>query len=107
MGVIIHIATNINSPAPFPDEPADLCKTGEYFRPTNRHYDFVTTDNEVSIPPDGGGDLSAYILNSGFYYAVGNTNNFPVNYDLITLVITTNELGNYFQVLSNLNDSLD
>ncbi len=38
---------------------------------------------------------------------MGNTNGNPINYDLTTIVITTNNNGNYFQVLSNLNDSLD
>ena len=105
VGVIITIGTNINSPFPFPTNLPIYVRQADF--PTTNTYDFSTTYNEVSIPPDGGGTYLQNILNSGFYYGIGNTNNFTVNYDLTTLVIITNELGNYFEVLSNLNDSLD
>jgi len=106
VGVMIQVVPNILSPPPFPPnmpiyvEQADL--------PTTNTYDFVTGDNEVSIPPDSGGAIASIldIQNVGFWYAVGNTNNFLVNYDIITEIITTNDLGNYYTVLSNLNNSL-
>ncbi len=68
----------------------------------------MTWSNGVSIPPDSGGSIAGIISiqNNGFYFSVGNTNNSPVNYNLTTVVITTNDLGNYYQVLSNLNNSL-
>ena len=37
-------------------------------------------------------------------FAVGDSTNFPVNYDVTTEIITTNDFGNYFIVLSNLNN---
>ncbi|MEI6197441.1 MAG: S8 family serine peptidase, partial [Verrucomicrobiota bacterium] len=67
---------------------------------------FVTWNNGVSIPPDGGSTYLAGIQKGGFYDAVGNANNFPVNYDLLTTIVTTNDVGDYFLVLSNLNVSL-
>jgi hypothetical protein len=107
VSVMIQVVPNILSPSPFPTnmpiyvEQADL--------PTTNTYDFVTWNNEVAIPPNSGGAITSIqnIQNVGFWYAVGNTNNFPVNYDIITEIITTNDNGNYFQVLSNLNESLD
>ena len=105
VGVIITIGTNVNSPFPFPTNLPIYVRQADF--PTTNTYDFFTTYNEVSIPPDGPANYLQNILNSGFYYGIGNTNNFTVNYDLTTEVITTNELGDYFEVLSNLNDSLD
>ncbi len=41
-----------------------------------------------------------------WYYAIVNTNTRPVNYDLQTVLILTNDPGNYFDVLKALNDPL-
>ncbi|MEI9863674.1 MAG: S8 family serine peptidase [Limisphaerales bacterium] len=35
-----------------------------------------------------------------------NTNSYAVPYDFVTEIVTTNQAGNYFEVLSNLNDTL-
>ncbi|MEY2410578.1 MAG: hypothetical protein QOF48_3248 [Verrucomicrobiota bacterium] len=40
------------------------------------------------------------------YYSIGNTENFPVSYDLRVIIVLTNDTGNYFSVLSNLNSRL-
>jgi len=71
-------------------------------------YDFETLNDMVSIPPDSGGAITGIqdILTNGFYYAIGNPTNFDVNYNLLTEIVTTNDNGNYFQVLSNLNDTI-
>jgi subtilisin-like proprotein convertase family protein len=106
VGVVIQIVPNLLSPSPFPTnlpiyvEKADL--------PTTTIYDFLTTDNRVSIPPDNGVNITGIqdIQNGGFWYAVGNNTNFPINYNITTEIITTNDLGNYFEVLSNLNQSI-
>ncbi|MCX6896880.1 MAG: S8 family serine peptidase, partial [Verrucomicrobia bacterium] len=37
-----------------------------------------------------------------FYYSVGNTNSQPVNYSIFLTILTTNDNGNTFQVVSNL-----
>ena len=106
VGVMVFIVPNLFSTSPFPTnlpiyvEAADL--------PTTNTYDFVTMNNEVSIPPDSGGAITGIqdVQNGGFWYAVGNTNSAPVHYDIITEITTTNALGNYYQVLSNLNQSI-
>jgi O-glycosyl hydrolase/subtilisin-like proprotein convertase family protein len=107
VGVMIQVVPNILSPSPFPTNLPIYVRQGDF--PTTNVYDFVTWNNEVAIPPNSGGSISGIISlqNSGFYFAVGNTNSELVFYDLVTEVITTNQNGNYFQVLSNLNDSLD
>ena len=104
VGVVIQILPNVLSPSPFPPNMPIYVEQANL--PTTNTFDFVTMNNEVSIPPDGGAGYLSQIQNVGFYYAIGNSTNIPVNYDLITEVITTNDLGNYFIVLSNLNNSL-
>ena len=103
VGVKITIVANANSPVPFPMLPIYVKHSGP---PTPTSNDFVTTSNSVSIPPDGGPGYLATNQNSGFSYAVGNSTNFAVSYDLITEITLTNDLGNYYQVLSNLNNTL-
>ncbi|MFZ0827035.1 MAG: S8 family serine peptidase [Verrucomicrobiia bacterium] len=106
VGVIVQIVPNLLSPSPFPTnmpiyvEQADL--------PTTNTFDFLTTSNEVSIPPNSGGAITGIqdLQNTGFWYAIGNNTGGTIHYDIITEIITTNDLGNYYQVLSNLNNSL-
>ena len=51
--------------------------------------------------------LTQIFTNNGdFYFSVGNPTNVPVTYDVLVTLVTTNDMGNYFMVLSNLNDSL-
>jgi subtilisin-like proprotein convertase family protein len=101
VGAIITITTNRFSPTPFPTNLPIYVRRGDF--PTTNNSDFVTWSNGVSIPPNA--SIQTY-QNGGFFYAVGNTNNFSINYNLTTEVITTNDLGNYFTVLSNLNQSI-
>ena len=42
----------------------------------------------------------------GFNYAVSNNTSEPITFDIVTDVITTNNLGNYYLVYSNLDQSL-
>ena len=70
------------------------------------NYDFITSNNVVSIPPDGGPGYLTTILTNGFFYAVANSTNFAVAIDIVTQITTTNDNGNYFEVLSNLNETL-
>jgi alpha-tubulin suppressor-like RCC1 family protein/subtilisin-like proprotein convertase family protein len=103
VGVQIFLVPNISSPSPFPSLPIYVKRIGF---PTTNINDFVKLNNQVSIPPDGGGGYIQNIQGTGFNYAIGNSTNFPVSYDIITEIITTNEDGNFFTVLSNLNDSI-
>lgn len=106
VAVIITLVANQFSPVPFPTNlPVYV---DQFSRPTTTVYDFVTWHNGVSIPPDSGPGITGIgsIQNDGFYFSVGNTNNFPISYDLITSIVTTNDQGDYFQVLSNLNNSI-
>jgi subtilisin-like proprotein convertase family protein len=106
VGVNIYIVPNAASSSPFPTNlPIYVSKTGF---PTTTVNDFVTDNNQVSIPPNSGGAITGIqsIQNGTFNFAVGNNTNSPVNYDIITSITTTNDLGNYYQVLSNLNGTL-
>ena len=106
VAVIITLVSNAQSGGNFPTNLPMYVRQAA--RPTTSTFDILTWKNGVSIPPDSGGAIGGIqsIQNSSFFYAVGNTNNFPVHYDLITTIVTTNDLGDYFLVLSNLNDSL-
>ena len=105
VAVRITVVSNANSPQPFPNLPIYIKLSG-YPSPTD--YDIVSTGNSISIPPDTGVAISGIssLLGTTVHYAVGNTNNFSVSYDLVTVITTTNDQGNYFQVLSNLNATL-
>ena len=59
--------------------------------------------NTVSLPPDA----ALTPTDSQWFFGVGNTTNIPVTYNIVFQMITTNDLGDYFDVLrTNLNDQL-
>jgi len=67
--------------------------------------DFSKLDKQVTAPPDGGANFGP--VNTTWWYSVANTNVTQTNtYALIRTLITTNDLGNYYEVLSNLNNSI-
>lgn len=45
-------------------------------------------------------------VGQNWFYAVANVTTQQVSFDIFTDVITTNDLGDYYTVLSNLNDSI-
>ncbi|MGA2853708.1 MAG: LamG-like jellyroll fold domain-containing protein, partial [Verrucomicrobiota bacterium] len=108
VSVTVQIQRNKNSPNPMPAMPIYVSQY-DYPDPTDpATYDFVETTNEVLIPPDpdGTGAYLTQIQGTGFNYAVVNTNSQTVNYNLFTEVTTTNDMGNYYQVLEGMNDGL-
>lgn len=96
----IAVAPNLDSPIPFPDIPIYVRRDAP---PTKAAYDILRT-NFVSVPPDMAGLGGA--VGRSWYYAIGNPTPSEINIDLIGDIITTNDLGDYFQVLSNLNNSI-
>ncbi len=108
VSVTVQIQQNNSSPNPFPTNLPIYVSQYDYPDPTDpTTYDFYEM-NEVLIPPDpdGTGAYLTQIQGTGFNYAVVNTNSQTVNYNLFTEVATTNDLGNYYQVLEGMNDSL-
>ena len=103
--VTIQLLPNGDSPVPFPNLPI-------YFGLLSLTpvYDHFTTNNQVSIPLDGGLTI-ADILNTesiygdsyAFYYAISNSTSEPITMDVVTEIFTTNNPGNSQLVLSNLN----
>ncbi len=96
----IGVVPNTNSPVPFPDLLIYVKQSG---LPTNTPggYDVVGT-NQISLPPD----YPLNVVNTNWYYGIGNTTTQEVSFDLVSDVVVTNDLGNYLQVLAGLNDSL-
>jgi subtilisin-like proprotein convertase family protein len=99
----IYVYPNADSPVPFPD------LTIYFGLASAAAYTYNTVNNQVLIPPDGGLTI-ANILNTesfyGFNYAVSNNTAQPISFDVVTDVVTTNNPGDYFLVLSNLNQSI-
>ncbi len=109
VGVILTAVPNNLSPTPFP--VLEFCLTatnGAGLDPTDpTSYDFAKTNNTVTIPLDGGaGYLQQLVAGGSLSFAVVDTTNIPVDFDLVEEIITTNDNGNYELVLSNLNDTI-
>ncbi|HEU6449022.1 MAG TPA: S8 family serine peptidase [Verrucomicrobiae bacterium] len=105
-GNAVGVNVNILNPTPPTILPLYVSATGYPDPNTPGTYDFSKFDNKISIPPDGGGAYLQTILNNGFNFAVVDTNDFGVNYDLSFKIATTNNVGDYFQVLQGLNETL-
>lgn len=69
--------------------------------PTLDAYDFIRT-NYVAMPPDH--DLTP--RDTFWYYGIGNPYDQEFLYNLSEVITTTNDEGNYFEVLSNINNQL-
>ena len=93
----ITVSSNRLSPAPFPALPIFVKLTDN---PTATTYDFVGT-NQVSIPPN-----LALTAGTTWFYSVGNPTAQAVTFNLATELVTTNDNGNYYDVLRGLNDAL-
>jgi len=107
VSIVLSIVPNSLSPAPFPTLEFFVTATnGTGLNPADSSsYDFTKTANTVTIPPDG--NLQSFITSGNLYFAITDgTNTLPVNYDLVEEIITTNDNGNYYQVLSNLNNTV-
>jgi subtilisin-like proprotein convertase family protein len=87
----ITVSANSNSPSPFPDMPI-------YEGPDANSLTFVG-DNTVTltVPPLTEGPVN---------FGVGNPTFEPVSYDLTTVMVVTNDIGNIREVLSNMNSQL-
>jgi subtilisin-like proprotein convertase family protein/subtilisin family serine protease len=100
VGFSITLVPTEDSPVPFPDLPIYVRRDGP---PTPTEFDLRRT-NSVSIPPDLGGVGGA--VGQNWFYAIGNRTTESVRFDIFTTIVTTNDLGNYYTVLSNLNNSI-
>ena len=106
VGISIEVGSNPDSPSPFPSLPL---YAGLYTSPNV--YDFSTTVNPLVIPgnPDATFTLQDILNTEGFWgfnFAVSNSTAQPVSFDVTTDVITTNNPGDYYLVLSNLDQSI-
>jgi subtilisin-like proprotein convertase family protein len=100
VSLTIAVLPNTNSPIPFPDLPIYVKQSGP---PTNTPggYDLVGT-NIVNLPP--GAALTP--VGVTWFYAVGNSTNVNVSFDVSIRMQVTNSWGNYLTVLSNMNEGL-
>jgi subtilisin-like proprotein convertase family protein len=70
--------------------------------PTTNSYDVLRT-NIVSIPAD----IASLSPRDTFWnYSIGNPHSSEVAFTIETELVTTNDLGNYLEVLSNMNNTL-
>jgi subtilisin-like proprotein convertase family protein len=109
VAVVITMTPNKNS-NPFPADMPIYVQKSAPPDPVNAagSIDFITHKDGVSIPPDSGNNITGIqsITNSGFYFAVGNSTNVTVNYDLRVAVYTTNNAGDLELVLAQLDAPL-
>jgi subtilisin family serine protease/subtilisin-like proprotein convertase family protein len=100
VGFNIRLESNSDSPTPFPNLPIYVRRDAV---PTTVTFD-VRRTNSVSVPPDLPGVGSD--VGQTWAYAIGNPTGAELSLDIVSEIITTNDLGDYFQVLSNLNNSI-
>ncbi|MEK7780372.1 MAG: S8 family serine peptidase [Verrucomicrobiota bacterium] len=99
VGFTIALLPNEDSP-PTLDLPLYLRRDGA---PTLTTFDLRTT-NFVAVPPALGGVGTT--VGQNWFFGVANPTEDDVIFDILTDIIVTNDLGNYYTVLSNLNNSL-
>ena len=105
VSVSISITPNNNSVV-FPADLPIYIKQSGLPGTNSGGYDFMTSKDGASIPPDGTPGYFQTILNNTFWFAVGDSTNVPVNYDLTIAIVLTNNLGNYYQILEAMNENL-
>ncbi len=93
----IQLEPNIASPSPFPSLPI-LVWNGTSPR-TSPPYQ--TGAGSIALPP-----LAITPVKATWEYAISNNTSESVNYDVLVDIVTTNDLGNYYQILQGMNDSL-
>jgi subtilisin-like proprotein convertase family protein len=94
----IRLVRNQNSPSPFPDLPIFVRQAGP---PSDA--DPVAT-NLFSVP---GTQIAALTpVGTTWYYRISNITTQNVSLAIVTDLVITNELGNYLEVLSNLNNTI-
>jgi subtilisin family serine protease len=106
VAVTISITANATSANPFPTNLPVYVKQSGFPGTNSGSYDFMTAKNGVSIPPDDGGGYLQQVQNNGFDFAIGNSTNVPVNYDVTVAVSTTNYVGDLHAVLEGMDDAL-
>ena len=95
--VEITVSPNRQSPIPFPDMVIYLKQDAN---PTNSS-DIVGTNRVVlPVPPLGP-------VGVDWHYAIGNPTTQSVSFNVSVDIMVTNQMGNHFEVLSNLNNSLN
>jgi subtilisin-like proprotein convertase family protein len=109
VAVNITITANKNS-HPFPSDLPIYAQQSGYPDPVNApgSIDITTHKDGLFLPPDWRGAITDIqsIQGSGFNFAVGNSTNVAVNYDLTVQIFVTNNVGDRNQVLEGMNDSL-
>jgi len=93
-----------------PEDPAGLTNMPVYVSVTNTAPDAGNNDlssgNNLLTITDPTYLTQIFNNNGEFYFSIGNPTNVPVTYDVRVTLVTVDDMGNYFMVLSNLNDSL-
>ena len=99
VGLTIQIFTNNLSQNPFPAAMPIYIGLNDNPTTNSGGFDFLAT-NFFSLP------TNSVVPESTVFFSVLNPTNQPLNFDIQTVVITTNDDGNLLTVLSNLDNSL-
>jgi subtilisin-like proprotein convertase family protein len=95
----IEVLSNNLSPSPF---PAPSIWLWQGTAPTGPPNPPTPITGSITIPPES----TLAPLGVSWRYAISNNASETVSYDVILQVITTNDFGNYYTALSNLNQSI-
>lgn len=106
VGIYIQIVPNIQSATPLPNLPLYLSLS--QYGPGAGTNDIYSDSNSVSIPPATGGAITGIGVMQGnvFFIGVSNNTSQAANYDLDIVFATTNNVGDYDQVLEGLNNQI-
>ena len=92
----IRVLPNVKSPSPLPSLPIYLRKAGF---PTRTSFDFISRNNQLTLRvPD--------LTPGDWFYSIGNETTQAANYDIQTSLVLTNDSGDYFVQLKQINDPL-
>ena len=110
LGDVISLPYNTVGPVTISATPLNLdVDLPIYYRrrggfPNTNLFDAIGTNSLVLQPGSGTNQYGP--VPSLRFYGIGNPTNRPIRFQVSTVYATTNDNGNYFQVLSNMNNGL-
>lgn len=100
VGFGAFVLPNNNTPTPIP--PLAIFTNLDFFpTPSLSGGNFAGTNSFFLQPGDPN-----FTRDAVWYYDIVNTNTASIDFDLVTFVLTTNDFGNFFDVLRDLNEGL-
>ena len=95
------------SPTPLPSMIIAVSATNYLIRATNpATYEYITTNNYVSFPQSSATVLADALASGKLYVSIFDPTNSGVIFNVSYSTLTTNDFGNYLDVLAGINEQL-